>query len=118
MSRCMLLTALTAVCLLGLAGSGAAGQASNKRIDICGANPAYWQYGGRPVLLIGGSKDDSLFQIPDLKEQLDLLKGVGGNYIRNTMSSRSTIWRSGTMRTGSGSRICSSGPMSGILSCR
>ncbi|MFV1967399.1 MAG: hypothetical protein ACC628_18370 [Pirellulaceae bacterium] len=48
----------------------------------------YWQYQGEPVLLLGGSKDDSLFQIPDLKEHLDLLAGVGGNYIRNTMSAR------------------------------
>jgi len=58
------------------------------RIDIYEANPAYWEYKGKPVLLIGGSKDDSLFQIPDLKEHLDLLKSVGGNYVRNTMSSR------------------------------
>jgi len=59
-----------------------------KRIEICRSNPAYWQYNGKPVLLIGGSVDDSLFQIPDLKVHLDLLKLVGGNYIRNTMSSR------------------------------
>jgi len=58
------------------------------RIDIYGNNPAYWQYKGKPVLLLGGTKDDSLFQIPDLKAHLDLLKSVGGNYIRNTMSSR------------------------------
>jgi len=59
-----------------------------KRIEIYKQNPAYWQYHGKPVLLLGGSKDDNLFQIPDLKEHLDLLKSVGGNYIRNTMSSR------------------------------
>ena len=58
------------------------------RIDIYGNNPTYWQYNGKPVLLLGGTKDDSLFQIPDLKAHLDLLKSVGGNYIRNTMSSR------------------------------
>jgi hypothetical protein len=57
-------------------------------IDIHKANPAYWQYKGKPVLLLGGSKDDNLFQIPDLKEHLELLASVGGNYIRNTMSSR------------------------------
>jgi len=38
--------------------------------------------------LLGGTKDDNLFQLPDLKEHLDLLESVGGNYIRNTMSSR------------------------------
>ncbi|MFB0525267.1 MAG: putative collagen-binding domain-containing protein [Phycisphaerae bacterium] len=59
-----------------------------KRVEIYKQNPAYWQYNGKPVLLLGGSKDDDLFQIPDLKEHLDLLKSVGGNYIRNTMSSR------------------------------
>ncbi|MCH5374413.1 MAG: hypothetical protein JJ992_10570, partial [Planctomycetes bacterium] len=40
------------------------------------------------ILLLGGSKDDSLFQIPDLKEHLDEMARVGANYIRNTMSDR------------------------------
>jgi len=57
-------------------------------IEIYKSNPAYWQYHGRAVLLLGGTVDDNLFQIPDLKEHLDLLKSVGGNYVRNTMSSR------------------------------
>jgi len=51
-------------------------------------NPSYWQYQGRPVLLLGGSKDDNLFQIPDLREHLDAMARVGANYIRNTMSDR------------------------------
>ena len=51
-------------------------------------NPRYWQYEGAPVLLRGGSKQDNLFQITGLKEQLDKLASVGGNYVRNTMSSR------------------------------
>ncbi|MFC1573718.1 hypothetical protein ACFL30_00880 [Candidatus Latescibacterota bacterium] len=58
------------------------------RIKPYSENPRYWQYKGKPVLLIGGTKDDSLFQIPDLEEHLDLLADCGGNYIRNTMSSR------------------------------
>ena len=58
------------------------------RIQPYKANPRYWQYKGKPVLLLGGSKDDNLFQIPDLKEHLDLLASVGGNTIRNTMSDR------------------------------
>ena len=40
------------------------------------------------MLLLGGSKDDNLFQIPDLKEHLDEIRAAGGNYIRNTMSDR------------------------------
>jgi len=68
--------------------------ALTKRIEINKTNPAYWQYDGKPVLLLGGTKDDNLFQIPALKEHLDLLKSVGGNYVRNTMSSRDegNVW--------------------------
>jgi len=51
-------------------------------------NRYYWQYEGNPVLLLGGSKDDNLFQIPNLKEHLELMEKVGANYIRNTMSGR------------------------------
>ncbi len=64
------------------------------RIDIYKANPAYWQYNGKPVLLLGGSVDDNLFQISGLKKHLDLLKSVGGNYVRCTMSGRDkgNVW--------------------------
>ncbi|MGH3449228.1 MAG: hypothetical protein ACRDQW_00565, partial [Haloechinothrix sp.] len=58
------------------------------RIRPYAANPWYWQYKGQPVLLLGGSKDDSLFQIPDLREHLDAMAAAGANYIRNTMSDR------------------------------
>ncbi|MBN2270798.1 MAG: hypothetical protein JXN61_09305 [Sedimentisphaerales bacterium] len=51
-------------------------------------NPRYWQYRGEPVLLLGGSKTDHIFLLDDLKEHLDELAGVGGNYVRNTMSQR------------------------------
>ncbi len=51
-------------------------------------NPRYWQYRGVPVLLLGGSKDDNLFLIDDLEEHLQEIKEAGGNYIRNTLSSR------------------------------
>lgn len=56
------------------------------RIQPYAANSRYWQYQGKPVLLLGGTKDDNLFQIPDLEAHLDLLASVGGNCIRNTMS--------------------------------
>jgi len=58
------------------------------RIQPYAQNPFYWQYKGKPVLLIGGSVEDNLFQIPDLEAHLDLLKSCGGNYVRCTMSSR------------------------------
>ena len=63
-------------------------QFENERIQPYPANRFYWQYRGQPVLLLGGSVEDNLFQIPNLKEHLDLLHSVGGNYIRCTMSSR------------------------------
>lgn len=52
------------------------------------ANPFYWQYNGKPVMLLGGSKDDNLFQIANLEAHLADIQQSGGNYIRNTMSSR------------------------------
>jgi len=64
------------------------------RIKICKEYPAYWEYAGKPILLLGGSVEDNLFQLPNLKEHLSLLKSVGGNYVRCTMSSRDpgNIW--------------------------
>jgi hypothetical protein len=59
-----------------------------ERIRPYTKNRFYWQYGGEPVLLLGGSVEDNLFQIPDLEAHLDLLRSVGGNYVRCTMSSR------------------------------
>ena len=56
------------------------------RIQIYKENPRYWQYKGEPILLIGGSVEDNLFQIPNLKTHLERLKSVGGNYVRSTMS--------------------------------
>lgn len=56
--------------------------------------PSYWSYDGKPLLLLGGSKEDNLFQISDLESHLERLAGVGGNYVRNTMSSRDSenVW--------------------------
>ncbi len=76
------------VILCGLCRATLASQAD--RIQLYPKNPYYWQYRGRPVLLLGGSDDDNLFQWkPDkLVAQLDRLVACGGNYVRNTMSDR------------------------------
>jgi len=79
---------LAVLALAMSSGSSAALADDTDRIRPYSENAYYWQYGGKPVLLLGGSKDDNLFQIPNLKEHLDLLASVGGNYIRNTMSDR------------------------------
>ena len=51
-------------------------------------NPRYWQYNGKPVMLLGGSKTDHIFLLDDLKTHLDEIHSVGANYVRNTMSQR------------------------------
>jgi len=53
-------------------------------------NPWYWQHKGQPVLLLGASSDDNLFQWPSdiLIPHLDSMKAAGANYVRNTMSDR------------------------------
>ena len=63
-------------------------------LDISQNFPQYWEYNGKPVLLLGGSDEDNLFQLPHLEQQLDNLASVGGNYVRNTMSSRDSgnVW--------------------------
>jgi hypothetical protein len=80
--------------LFGLGGaiSGVAtlkaAEAVSSGIQPYEANPTYWQSHGRPVMLLGGSDDDNLFQHPDLVKHLDAMQALGGNYIRNTMSDR------------------------------
>jgi hypothetical protein len=64
--------------------------------------PGYWEYKGDPVLLLGGTRNDNLFQEADAPDHLRELAAVGGNYIRNTMSARD----SGEMRA-AGSRFSS-----------
>ena len=51
-------------------------------------NPRYWQYKGKPALLLGATDNDNLFQNNNVESHLDSLKNFGGNYIRNTMSDR------------------------------
>ena len=48
----------------------------------------YWSLNGENIMLLGGSIEDNLFQYKNIEAHLELLKSVGGNYVRNTMSSR------------------------------
>lgn len=80
-----------AIILFGFSGCNSQqGGKSDFRNDIqpYAGNLKYWQHKEQPVLLLGGSNNDNLFQSPDVEEQLDLLQQVGGNFVRNTMSSR------------------------------
>ena len=69
--------------------------ACTERISIYEDNPRYWRYKGKPVLLLGGSDEDNLFNNPELMMQnLDILPECGGNYIRGTLSCRDegNVW--------------------------
>lgn len=81
----------SALLLSGLLSAGTAaddGAADPRRIAPSAEHPRYWQYEGEPVMLLGGSDEDNLFQVADLAAQLRLLASVGGNYVRNVMSAR------------------------------
>jgi len=79
----LLLTILLAVSVSLAHGEG---------IEIYAKNPAYWQYDGKPVVLLGGTDDEALFHwagdMELLCTQLDRLVDCGGNYVRCTMSVR------------------------------
>jgi hypothetical protein len=62
----------------------------NNRIQPWAENSWYWQYNGEPIMLLGASSDDNLFQWPAEKliPHLDSMKNVGANYVRNAMSDR------------------------------
>ena len=80
-----------ALILVFLISNGiSAGDLNSNRIQPYAGNKMYWQYNGEPVLLLGGSNDDNLFQWTGktLTDHLDLLVSVGGNYVRNVMSDR------------------------------
>ena len=53
-------------------------------------NPWYWEYRGEPIMLVGASDRDNLWQWTGdvLIDHLNLIQSVGGNYVRNTMSDR------------------------------
>ena len=64
-------------------------------IGIYSNNPFYWQYNGKPVLLLGGSSapqdllnDEGMFLWTNVTEALDKLVMAGGNYTRCLMSGR------------------------------
>jgi hypothetical protein len=86
-----------AVILLGipLVSTLAVGPAPTGGIGVYAENPFYWEYQGKPVLLLGGSSapkgglnDEGMFLWPDVAASLDKLGLAGGNYTRCLMSGR------------------------------
>lgn len=70
--------ALALAALLPITGAAAA----------LGRDGRYWTLDGRATLLAGASIEDNLFQVAGLEPELDQLQAAGGNYVRNTLSSR------------------------------
>jgi len=89
-----------AVCLILIlfsmpAAYSAAYADDSGRIAVSEKNSRYWQYRGETLLLLGGSDEDNLFNNPAMMaENLDILKDIGGNYIRSTLSCRDegNVW--------------------------
>jgi hypothetical protein len=86
-----------AVLLLGipLVSRPAVGPAPTGGIGVYAENPFYWEYQGKPVLLLGGSSapkgglnDEGMFLWPEVAGRLDTLLSAGGNYTRCLMSGR------------------------------
>ncbi|MBN1154227.1 hypothetical protein JXB12_04830 [candidate division KSB1 bacterium] len=72
-----------------LSCSGRDADKLSARISIYKENPNYFYYKDKPLLLLGGSDEDNLFNYPELmKKNIQILHQVGGNYLRCTMSSR------------------------------
>ncbi|UCD29641.1 MAG: hypothetical protein JSV03_03940 [Planctomycetota bacterium] len=62
---------------------------ADERIRIYEGNKYYWQYKGKPLLLLGGSDEDNLFNDPEMMmRDLKNLQSCGGNFIRGTLSWR------------------------------
>ncbi len=64
--------------------------ASGQTLKPWSENAWYWSHNDKPILLLGGSDDDNLFQWPEeeLIKQMNRMAAAGGNVIRNTMSDR------------------------------
>jgi len=73
---------------VGMILKGAGVVSAENYIQPYRENAFYWQLKGEPVLLLGGTVEDNVYQIADLEAHLDLLASVGGNYVRCTMSCR------------------------------
>jgi len=90
--HCRFLWCVLPLCFLFLAScsSKIKGDEAQKQTGIqpWSENPSYWEYEGQPVLLLGATDNDNLFQSNNLKSHLDSLAAIGGNYVRNTMSDR------------------------------
>ncbi len=79
---------------LSVIGTAQSSDQEGQGIEVYKKNPFYWRFNGAPTLLLGASSDDNLFQSTQVEEEINLLRSLGGNYLRCTMSSRDegNVW--------------------------
>lgn len=64
------------------------GGSDHDRIKPSTQNPGFWQYQGRPIMLLGANKTDSPYLLPDQEAYYDELAALGGNYTRYVVKQR------------------------------
>lgn len=86
-SRYLLFVVLVLLCASGPL-------AAQQRLKPSTDNPFYWEYKGEAVILLGGSKEDNLFQVEEVEHHLDEISATGANYVRCVMSARDigNVW--------------------------
>ena len=65
------------------------GDCANDCIKPYSGNPYYWQYKGRPIMLLGAGKDHNLFNFANPGGMISYLEELvlnGGNYVRQVMN--------------------------------
>ncbi len=57
-------------------------------ISVYEQNARFWQYKGKPVMLLGANQTDSPYLLPDQQAYFDSLTKLGGNYTRWVVKQR------------------------------
>ena len=78
----------TIFCLLLTLSCKVQDEKEKKAIRIYSQNPFYWEYNGNPILLVGGSNEDNMFNHPEGLEQ-------GGVFLKNEEDSVKSLVTSG-----------------------
>ncbi len=84
-----ILVVITGLMLIGLSCWGQNNRIGQEsRIKPFVKNPAYWQYMGQPVMLLGANATDSPYLLPDQEAYYNELSDLGGNFTRYNLKQR------------------------------
>lgn len=84
--RCQNVMTLLIVAIIAIAISVADLKAQS--IIPYAKNPKYWQFKGKPLMLLGANKTDSPYLLPDQRSYYDSLAMTGGNFTRFVVKQR------------------------------